>query len=305
MVNQSQNIHVSGSKDNGRMINRSLNKGGINSIQDRAQDRQKYENGSQISSTSNFNKALAFALPAASAALNSKNLGTDSVTISNVNSGGTNHNKHREGITQAHFDKCNPVCNDEDDLDDDAVYEMEEFETVDPVAHNYGQEGQTRGQSGAPGTNNSQNMGNNTFYAGQNTKFFDKRILASQKQNRPKNTFGPAVQSEIDQSSQGHSGYSPHIKQQKQSKKNQNSQAQRTAGQPGGGAVLPSVNESSVLPSLSRTGNNFNPNIGGGSNTRKFEGGKNVANGQRVASRRTSTRQKADMQGVERIIHSR
>lgn len=64
---------------------------------------------------------------------------------------------------------------------------MEEFETVDHVAHNYGvghqpgQEGQTRGQSGAPGTNNSQNMGNNTFYAGQNTKFFDKRILASQK----------------------------------------------------------------------------------------------------------------------------
>ena len=149
-------------------------------------ERQKYENGSQISSTSNFNKALAFALPGG--ALNSKGSGTNSVTIANVARGGTNHNKHRGGITQNNFDKCNPVCNDEDDLDDDAVYEMEEFETVDHVAHNYGvghqpgaQEGQTRGQSGAPGTNNSQNMGNNTFYAGQNTKFFDKRILASQK----------------------------------------------------------------------------------------------------------------------------
>ena len=97
------------------------------------------------------------------------------------------------------------------------------------------------------------------------------------------------MQSEIDQSSQGHSGYSPHIKQQKQSKKNQNSQAQRAAGQ--GGAVLPSVNESSVLPSLSRTGNNFNPNLASGSNNRKGEGSKGVGgNGQRVASRRTSTR---------------
>ena len=159
-------------------------------------ERQKYENGSQISSTS-FNKALAFALPA-SAALNSKNSGTNSVTINNANRGGTNHNKHRGGLTQNNFDKCNPVCNDEDDLDDD-VYEAEEFDTVDPVVHNYGAHqpgqdgGQTRGQSGAPGTNNSQNMGNNTFYAGQNAKFFDKRMLASQKQNRPKNTFGPAM----------------------------------------------------------------------------------------------------------------
>lgn len=98
LVNHSQHFQNSGSKDNGRMINRSLNKGGINSIQDRMQERQKYENGSQISSTSNFNKALAFA-PAASAALNSKNSGTDSVTINNVNRGGTNHNKHRGGIT--------------------------------------------------------------------------------------------------------------------------------------------------------------------------------------------------------------
>ena len=96
------------------------------------------------------------------------------------------------------------------------------------------------------------------------------------------------MQSEIDQSSQGHSGYSPHIKQQKQSKKNQNSQV-RAAGQ--GVAVLPSVNESSVLPSLSRTGNNFNPNLAAGSNNRKGEGNKGVGgNGQRVASRRTSTR---------------
>jgi hypothetical protein len=169
-VNHSQNFQNSASKDNGRIINRSLNKGGINSIQDRMQERQKYENGSQISSTSNFNKALAFALPATSAGLNSKNSGTNSVTIHNQNRGGTNHNKHRGGITQSNFDKCNPVCNDEDDLDDDAVYEMEEFEAVDHVAHNYGQstgqDGQPRGQSGAPGTNNSQNMGNNTFYAG-------------------------------------------------------------------------------------------------------------------------------------------
>ena len=109
-------------------------------------------------------------------------------------------------------------------MDDDAVYEMEEFETVDHVAHNYGmpmqnpnqsgsQDGQARASGPAQGASNSQNIGNNTFYAGQNTKFFDKRILASQKQNRPKNNFGPAIQSEIDQSSQGPSGYSPHIKQ--------------------------------------------------------------------------------------------
>jgi len=52
--------------------------------------------------------------------------------------------------------------------------------------------------------------------------------------------------------------------------------------------VLPSVNESHVLPSLSRTGNNFNQNVGGGNNinNRMGDGG----NGQRVASRRTSTR---------------
>ena len=77
-------------------------------------------------------------------------------------------------------------------MDDDAVYEMEEFETVDHVAHNYGmpiqnpnqsgsQDGQARASGPAQGASNSQNIGNNTFYAGQNTKFFDKRILASQK----------------------------------------------------------------------------------------------------------------------------
>lgn len=125
------------------------------------QDRQKYENGSQISSTSNFNK-LGFALPAASAALNTNNSGTESVTLNNVNrKGQIVHIKHRGGMAQANLEQRNPVCNDEDDLDDDAVYEME-FETVDPVAHNYGvghqpsgQEAQSRGQSGAPGTNNS------------------------------------------------------------------------------------------------------------------------------------------------------
>lgn len=52
------------------------------------QMRQKYENGSQISSTS-FNKALGFALPA-SAALNSKNSGADSKKLKNVR-GGTHH----------------------------------------------------------------------------------------------------------------------------------------------------------------------------------------------------------------------
>lgn len=45
-------------------------------------------------------------------------------------------------MTQNNFDKCNPVCNDEDDLDED-VYETEEFETVEPIAQNYGgQDGQ-------------------------------------------------------------------------------------------------------------------------------------------------------------------
>lgn len=43
---------------------------------------------------------------------------------------------------------------------------------------------------------------------------------------------------------------------------------QRAVGQSGVGAVLPSVNESHVLPSLSRTGNNLNQNSGGGSNNR-------------------------------------
>jgi hypothetical protein len=57
-----------------------------------------------------------------------------------------------------------------EDDDDQAVYEEDEFESV---------EQQDKGS----------NFQNNTFYAGQNTKFFDKRILASQKQNRPKNTF--------------------------------------------------------------------------------------------------------------------
>jgi len=63
--------------------------------------------------------------------------------------------------------------------------------------------------------------------------------------------------------------------------------------------VLPSVNESHVLPSLSRTGNNFNQNVGGGNNinNRMGDGG----NGQRVASRRTSTRQKAEIQGARMI----
>jgi hypothetical protein len=59
---------------------------------------------------------------------------------------------------------------------------------------------------------------------------------------------------------------------------------------------LPNVNESfktnnpqqSVLPSLSRTGNYFNPNPYNPS--RRAEPIGSVANGQRVASRRTSTR---------------
>ena len=217
------------------MINRSLNKGGIANKQDKIQERHKYENGSQISSTSNFNKGLSFGLPQRHGGLNQKNSGTDSITLQNLNRGGTNHNKHRTGgIGQmADFDRRNPVCNDEDDMYDEAVYENDEFETVENDAINFGtsvghtpgggQDSQTRGNSGTQRGTNNQFMGNNTFYAGQqNAKFFDKRILASQKQNRPKNTFGPAVQNEIEQSSQGHSGYSPHIKQQKQSKKNQN-----------------------------------------------------------------------------------
>lgn len=98
LVNHSQNFQNSGSKDNNSIINRSLNKGGINSIQDRMHDRQKFENGSQISSTSNFNKGLTFGLPAAGGGLNPKSSGANSVTINNVNRGGTNHNKHRGGI---------------------------------------------------------------------------------------------------------------------------------------------------------------------------------------------------------------
>ena len=78
----------------------------------------------------------------------------------------------------------NPVLGtDDDDDDDQAVYEEEEFESIIEQP-----EGRT-----------AQNVQNNTFYAGQNTKFFDKRILASQKQNRPKNTFGNPA--EIDQNS--------------------------------------------------------------------------------------------------------
>jgi hypothetical protein len=73
---------------------------------------------------------------------------------------------------------------------------------------------------------------------------------------------------------------------------------------------LPKVNESfktnnpgqNALPSLSRTGNYFNPNPYNAS--RRNEPIGSVANGQRVASRRTSTRQKADIQ-ANRIIHSR
>jgi len=45
----------------------------------------------------------------------------------------------------------------------------------------------------------NQNIQSNTFYAGQNSKFFDKRILASQKQNRPKNNFGQSPNAEVDQ----------------------------------------------------------------------------------------------------------
>ena len=69
------------------------------------------------------------------------------------------------------MDTRNPVL--QTDEDDQAVYEEDEFESIieQPEGHH------------------GQNMQNNTFYAGQNTKFFDKRILASQKQQRPKNTF--------------------------------------------------------------------------------------------------------------------
>lgn len=158
LVNQSQNFQNSTSNHNGRMINRSLNKGGIANKQDKMQERHKYENGSQISSTSNFNKGLSFGLPQARG-LNQKNSGTDSITLQNLNRGGTNHNKHRTGIGQmTDFDKRNPVCNDEDDMYDEAVYENDEFETVENDAINFGasvghtpgggQDSQTRGNSG-------------------------------------------------------------------------------------------------------------------------------------------------------------
>lgn len=66
----------------------------------------------------------------------------------------------------------------DDDEDDQAVYEEDEFESV------------------AEQPERAANMHNNTFYAGQNAKFFDKRNLASQKQNRPKNTFGNQPENE-------------------------------------------------------------------------------------------------------------
>ncbi len=56
-------------------------------------------------------------------------------------------------------DEINPVLIN----DDEAVYEQEEFEPVEN--QNY--------------QSNNPNIQNNTFYSGQNNKFFDKRILAS------------------------------------------------------------------------------------------------------------------------------
>jgi hypothetical protein len=197
LVNQSQNFQNSGGNQNGRMINRSQNKGGIANKQDRMQERhmkmESLNRSSQISSTSNFNKGLNFGLPQRPGGLNTKNSGTDSITLNNLNRSGTNHNKQRNGIGQmTDFDKRNPVCNDEDDVYDEAVYENDEFETVDNDATNFGAgvgqapgagpDGQKRGNSGTQRGTNNQFIGNNTFYAGQqNTKFFDKRILASQK----------------------------------------------------------------------------------------------------------------------------
>ncbi len=193
----------------------------------------------------------------------------------------------------------NPLAVDEDEEDNDGdVYDQdgfEPFESQTPNGQNNAQNSQAA-QSGLPVNSNIQS---NTFYAGQNSKFFDKRILASQKQNRPKNNFGQSPNAEVDQPQKENNfggGYSPHIKQQK--KNVAKAKPQRQNG-------LPNVNESfkntstnqqSALPSLSRTGNNFNPNP-----ENRREGGPNA---QRVASRRTSTRQKTDKQGA-RIIHSR
>ena len=60
------------------------------------------------------------------------------------------------------------VCSPIDD-EDNTVYELDEFEPVENQNSNYG-------VGAVPG---SQNMQSNTFYSGQQTKFFDKRILAS------------------------------------------------------------------------------------------------------------------------------
>ena len=90
---------------------------------------------------------------------NKNNFGGGLAHASNI--GSSNLQNRLGGV-----DNRNPVLNDEYDEDDNAVYEQDEFE---PIEDNTG--GGLRGQQ--------TNVQNNTFYAGQNTKFFDKRILAS------------------------------------------------------------------------------------------------------------------------------
>ena len=75
------------------------------------------------------------------------------------------------GQLQNKIDGQNPVLlNDEDE---NAVYENEEFEPMDLAAQN--------NYTSNSNTAHNSMLQNNTFYAGQNSKFFDKRILASQK----------------------------------------------------------------------------------------------------------------------------
>lgn len=119
-------------------------------------------------------------------------------------------------------------------------------------------------------------MQNYTFYAGQNSKFFEKRILISQKKNRKANNLGvihhdSQLHFSNAQESNSPDNNSPKIKKGIRSNQQVSTNGLNTKfpknqyfNNPNQ-KLLPNVNDSktpvqnsNILPQLSKTGRNFN-----------------------------------------------